>query len=168
MAQRLVRIRDQQLYRRDDYESFRAFVDGELSCTVRTAYNYVSVIELFGEELAGAVPTLQYSWLIKTLPVMRALPPGRHADRARKRLVRTVVTRDRDALRREIDALRRKVAPDSAANAEAKEQRPDDERDGDRTGEIEAFRERLPAAPSSRERAALQRLFERLFELLEK
>lgn len=47
MAMRLKSIKDNELYKDDDYPDFKAFIDGELNITERTVYNYLDLVEQF-------------------------------------------------------------------------------------------------------------------------
>lgn len=49
MAQRLKVIRDQELYKEDGYLDFKAFIEGELSLSKRSVYNYIDIVEQFIE-----------------------------------------------------------------------------------------------------------------------
>lgn len=53
LAHRLKLIRDGELYKKDGYEDFKAFIEGELEVGRTTVYNYISLLEVFGVQTFG-------------------------------------------------------------------------------------------------------------------
>lgn len=47
MAQRLIIIRNKELYKNDGYTDFRSFIESELTLSRSTVYNYIDIIENF-------------------------------------------------------------------------------------------------------------------------
>jgi len=70
MAQRLLKIRNLKLFTRDGYLDFQEFIEKELMVSRRTAYNYIELVECFGDSLIKYQNKIEYS---KLLPVVSLL-----------------------------------------------------------------------------------------------
>lgn len=71
MAQRLKKIRDEELYRQDNYPDFKTFIEKEMTVTRQTAYKYIDIVNFFG------VATLRHedvnvSKLIPIIPILKS------------------------------------------------------------------------------------------------
>ena len=76
MAQRLKKIRDNELYREGGYSDFKAFIENELSINRTTAYNYIDLINVFGVQ-ALEHRGIEPSKLIPTLPLLKNNPDAK-------------------------------------------------------------------------------------------
>jgi len=74
MAQRLKKIRDKRLYEKDNYNSFKEFIENELNVSRQTAYKYIDIIDYFGVATLRHLETerFDYSKLIPVLPILKA------------------------------------------------------------------------------------------------
>ncbi|MFH0977646.1 MAG: hypothetical protein V1874_17845 [Spirochaetota bacterium] len=72
LGQRLLKIRDNELYLSDGYKDFKTFVEKEIKIGRTTAYNYIDLVSCFGVQALehGNVP--DPSKLIPLLPVLKA------------------------------------------------------------------------------------------------
>lgn len=71
MAQRLMKIRDLQLYKQDNYADFKSFVEGELTINRQTAYKYIDIVNYF-DVSSMRHEQFDYSKLIPFIPIMKA------------------------------------------------------------------------------------------------
>ena len=71
MAQRLLKIRDEKLYKADKYNTFREFIKNELPVEKSTVYNYLNLIIFFGVKPFDTNPELNPSKLIPVLPLLK-------------------------------------------------------------------------------------------------
>lgn len=72
LGQRLKKIRDNELYRQDGYDDFKAFVEQEIKIARSTAYNYIDLISVFGVQTFGHRNPPDPSKLIPLLPLFKA------------------------------------------------------------------------------------------------
>lgn len=72
MAQRLLIIRDKELYKEDGYKDFQSFIDNELELAKRSVYNYIDLISLFGSDVFIKDKELAPSKLIPAIPLLKA------------------------------------------------------------------------------------------------
>lgn len=72
LGQRLMKIRDNQLYRIDGYNDFKAFVEEEIKISRSTAYNYIDLVSLFGVQTFGHKNSPDASKLIPLIPILKS------------------------------------------------------------------------------------------------
>lgn len=72
MAQRLLIIRDKQLYINDGYTDFKSFIIKEMKIAKGTAYNYIDLITLFGVQTFGLDDKINPSKLIPVIPLLKS------------------------------------------------------------------------------------------------
>jgi hypothetical protein len=70
LAVRLKKIRDNELYKEDNYSDFKSFIDKELSINRTTAYNYIDLVTIFGVQTFEHVS--EPSKLISALPLLKS------------------------------------------------------------------------------------------------
>jgi hypothetical protein len=70
LAVRLKKIRDNELYKEDNYSDFKSFIDKELSINRTTAYNYIDLVTIFGVQTFEHVT--EPSKLISALPLLKS------------------------------------------------------------------------------------------------
>jgi len=70
MAQRLQSIKLFELYKKDGYPDFKAFIDHELNVSKSTVYRYIDILSFFGVA-ALQLQEIDYSKLIPVLPVLK-------------------------------------------------------------------------------------------------
>ncbi len=71
MAQRLVKIRDEKLYEKDNYDDFKSFIEGEIKIKRTMAYNYIDIVSFFGVQALEHEENLEYSKLIPIIPLLK-------------------------------------------------------------------------------------------------
>ena len=72
MAQRLIKIRDNELYKIDGYPDFITFIKNELTIAKRTTYHYINIIECFGVPALALDEDIQYSKLLPFIPILKS------------------------------------------------------------------------------------------------
>ncbi len=72
MAQRLKKIKDGELYKKDGYNDFKTFIEKELPIKRRTAYNYIDLINFFGVQTFAHDKNLQSSKLLYAIPLLKS------------------------------------------------------------------------------------------------
>lgn len=74
MAQRLLKIRNHQLYKEDGYPDFKSFITYELPIAQRTAYDYIDIVNLFDLELRpfAIEERFEYTKLLPVIPLLKA------------------------------------------------------------------------------------------------
>jgi len=107
MARRLVRIRDERLYATvGGYEHFVAFLEAELAVTPKTAFNYMALLDHFGDAAIIAHPDLEYSKLLPALPLLKAAGD----ERAKQQIRRAFLQGAGAMTREELKGLARNLA----------------------------------------------------------
>ncbi len=72
LGQRLMKIRDNELYRNDGYSDFKSFVTNEIKISRSTAYNYIDLVSVFGVQTFGHVDSPDPSKLIPLLSILKS------------------------------------------------------------------------------------------------
>jgi hypothetical protein len=72
MAKRLITIRDNRLFRKDGYATFKDFIEGEIPLSRSTVYNYIDIVTFFGVQPVGQTFEIEYSKLLPALPLLKA------------------------------------------------------------------------------------------------
>ncbi len=75
MAQRLVIIRDKELFKEDGYADFKSFIESELNISRSTVYNYMDIIDQFvSKRLNTTIDklSLNRSKLVPFLPLLKS------------------------------------------------------------------------------------------------
>lgn len=70
MAQRLKKIRDEQLYKEDGYTDFKSFIESEIDVARATVYRYIDVYDFFG--VSPVRQGIPYSRLFPVIPLLKA------------------------------------------------------------------------------------------------
>ena len=103
LAQRLVVIRDGELYKEDGYKSFSDFIAGEIKVSRSTVYNYIDLVGAFGVQTFGHDNSPDPSKLIPALPLLKA--SDEQISKADKKDLRsTLVKEAKTKSARELDA----------------------------------------------------------------
>ena len=71
LAMRLKEIRDNELYKQDNYKDFKDFYQNEIKATERTIFYYIDIIENFQLKSISVIENMQYSKLIPFLPLLK-------------------------------------------------------------------------------------------------
>ncbi|HNR90547.1 MAG TPA: hypothetical protein PKM65_19580 [Spirochaetota bacterium] len=87
MGQRLMKIRDGELYRADGYADFKAFVTQELKISRSTAYNYIDLVSVFGVQTFGRADAPDPSKLIPLIPILKSDKKGIPGERLKARFI---------------------------------------------------------------------------------
>jgi len=95
MAARLKKIKDLSLYKEDNYPSFKQFVDAEMSLDRSTVYNYMDILEAFGQENLLAEPELEYTKLRPAVPLLKAKVTGVPKAKIKKQFIAKAKTSTR-------------------------------------------------------------------------
>ncbi len=120
MAKRLVRIRDERLYASaGGYEHFVAFLEAELSVTPKTAFNYMALLDHFGDAAIAAHPELPYSKLLPALPLFKAAGDERTKQEIRRVFLSEAKARDRQGMRDVARDLADRLGLEDASSAGA-------------------------------------------------
>ena len=72
MAQRLIKIREKELYKQGGYLDFKTFIIKEIGISKGTAYNYIDLFTLFGVKTFGLSKDIDPSKLIPAIPLLKA------------------------------------------------------------------------------------------------
>jgi len=72
MAQRLMKIRNLKLFVNDGYRDFQEFIEKELIVSRRTAYNYIELVECFGDRLIKFGNKIEYSKLLPIISILKS------------------------------------------------------------------------------------------------
>jgi hypothetical protein len=71
MSYRLIKIRDEQLYKNDGYSNFKQFVENELPISRTTVYEYIDIVKFFGVR-PGGHEHIEYTKLRAAMPLLKA------------------------------------------------------------------------------------------------
>jgi len=71
LAMRLKKIKDNELYKQDNYKDFKDFYQNEIKATERTIFYYIDIIENFQLKSISVIENMQYSKLIPFLPLLK-------------------------------------------------------------------------------------------------
>jgi hypothetical protein len=105
MAHRLLKISNEGLYVNDNYASFKEFVENELNVSRRTAYNYIELVEHFGEMLTEN-KKLEYSKLLPVIPVIKLIPDKQEKESIKKRFLDEAKIKSKRDIIKETDKLK--------------------------------------------------------------
>jgi len=73
LAQRLMKIRDNDLYKADNYPDFKTFIEKELNIAQRTVYHYINICECFGLPTLAIEDDLEYTKLLPAIPILKSV-----------------------------------------------------------------------------------------------
>ncbi len=105
MAHRLLKIRNEALYLNDNYTSFKDFVENELNVSRRTAYNYIELVEYFGDMLIEN-KKLEYSKLLPVIPIIKLIPNEDEKESVKRRFLNEATTKSKRDIIKETDRLK--------------------------------------------------------------
>ena len=88
MAQRLLKIRDNQLYTGDGYDDFKSFIENELPIAKTTVYCYIDVYTLFGVQTSELDVKIDYSKLFPVLPILKSERDDIPKDQLKSKFIR--------------------------------------------------------------------------------
>ncbi len=75
MAQRLLKIRDGELYLEDGYKSFKDFIENEIELSRQTAYKYIDIVLYYGDRVVPGrheSESFDYTKLLPFIPLLKA------------------------------------------------------------------------------------------------
>jgi len=88
LGQRLMKIRDNELYRIDGYDDFKTFVTEEVKIARSTAYNYIDLVSVFGVQTFGRANAPDPSKLIPLLPLLKSKNENIPVDKIKSQFVK--------------------------------------------------------------------------------
>ncbi len=100
MAFRLLKIRDEELYREDGYPDFKSFLDGEICLSRSTVYNYIDIVTYFGVQPVGQESDVEYSKLLPLLPLLKSDNPAIPKEELKAVFVAEARVKGREELKR--------------------------------------------------------------------
>lgn len=110
LAVRIKKIRDEELYREDNYPDFKSFIEGELSVAQRTAYNYIDIITIFGlKTFAIEDGRIDPSKLIPAIPLLRM--EGVPVESIKKEMISDAKTMSARAMAEKVKQLKEEYSP---------------------------------------------------------
>lgn len=139
MAQRLLKIRDGALYRKDGYTDFKSFIENEMNVSRRTAYNYIEIVECFGAQLVARAGNLEYSKLLPAIPLLKSDIANIPKEEIRDKFIRDMNEKSKYEVLEEARRLKMKYG----LITENKEDK--------LVSSIEKFKKSLPRKPSEKE-----------------
>jgi hypothetical protein len=101
MAKRLIIIRDNKLYRKDGYATFKDFIEEEIPLSRSTVYNYIDIVTFFGVQLVGQTADFEYSKLLPVLPLLKANNDRIPKEEIKEKFLQGVETKTKSELTRE-------------------------------------------------------------------
>ncbi|HOF00904.1 MAG TPA: hypothetical protein PK385_06405 [Spirochaetota bacterium] len=107
MAQRLLKIRDNELYKKDGYLDFSSFIENELSISRSTVYNYIDIVTIFGVQPVGRDENIEYTKLLPIIPILKA-PEGNNIpkDEIKKRFLSEIRNKSKTEIIDEANRLK--------------------------------------------------------------
>lgn len=106
LGQRLLKIRDNELYIKDGYKDFKAFVEKEIKISRSTAYNYIDLVSVFGVQTFGHEDAPDPSKLIPLLPVLKAKKDDIPVDKIKSQFIEKAKTESARDLKDDIKQLK--------------------------------------------------------------
>lgn len=106
MAQRLLKIRDGELYKIDGYPDFKSFIEGELKVAKRTVYDYIDIISCFGVRLTALEENIEYSKLSPVIPLLKADNPDIPKEDLKSKFLKEIKIKSQRELRAEAKELK--------------------------------------------------------------
>ncbi len=107
MAQRLLRIRDNKLYKNDGYETFREFIDKEIALSERTVYNYIDILKVFELQTFAILENVNHSKLVKVIPLLKAHNESIPKDELKRRFLSEIQTKSAREIEKEVVELKK-------------------------------------------------------------
>jgi hypothetical protein len=109
LAVRLKVIKDQELYKADGYEDFKAFINNELMISKKTAYDFINLVEVFGEK------TLTLNNPTKLIPAINILKskdiPEERKSEIKEKILNQSDSQSYEELREEMNEIRATYSP---------------------------------------------------------
>ncbi len=106
MAQRLMKIRDRELYKVDGYNDFKSFIDSELKIAKRTVYDYIDIISCFGVRLTALEENIEYSKLSPVIPLLKSNNPDIPKEDLKSQFLREIKIKSQRELREQAKELK--------------------------------------------------------------
>ena len=106
MAQRLMKIRDGELYKVDGYNDFKSFIDSELKIAKRTVYDYIDIISCFGVRLTALGDNIEYSKLSPLIPLLKSDNPDIPKEELKTLFLKEIKEKSQRELREEAKELK--------------------------------------------------------------
>jgi hypothetical protein len=106
LGQRLLKIRDNELYTADGYSDFKTFVEKEIKIARSTAYNYIDLVSVFGVQTFGHDDAPDPSKLIPLLPVLKSKSDGIPVDKIKSQFIERAKTESARDLKDDIKQLK--------------------------------------------------------------
>jgi len=110
LGQRLMKIRDNELYIEDGYKDFKTFVETEVKISRSTAYNYIDLVSVFGVQTFGHANAPDPSKLIPLLPILRAKREDIPSDKIKSQFIKKAKTESARDLQDEIKQIKFRTA----------------------------------------------------------
>jgi len=139
MAQRLLKIRDGALYRKDGYTDFKSFIENEMNVSRRTVYNYIEIVEYFGAQLVARAGNLEYSKLLPAIPLLKSDIADIPKEEIRDKFIRDMNEKSKYEVLEEARRLKMKYGLIT------------DNKEDKLVSSIEKFKKSLPRKPSEKE-----------------
>jgi len=108
LAKRLIVIRDDRLYTRDGYRTFKDFIEYEVPLSRSTVYNYIDIVTFFGVQPVGQTVRFEYSKLLPVLPILKANDDRIPKEQIKRRFVEAAETKSKSELAREARRYKQK------------------------------------------------------------
>lgn len=108
MAQRLLKIRDNALYREDGYPDFKSFVEMELNISRSTVYNYIDIVNFFGVQPVGHDDKVEYTKLLPAISILRSDKKGIPKDDIKKKFLEDVKIKSKREIIEEAQEIKEK------------------------------------------------------------
>lgn len=106
LGQRLLKIRDDELYIADGYKDFKSFVEKEIKIARSTAYNYIDLVSVFGVQTFGHEGAPDPSKLIPLLPVLKSKNDDIPTDKIKSQYIEKAKTESARDLKDDIKQLK--------------------------------------------------------------
>ncbi|MBP7553030.1 MAG: hypothetical protein KA885_06355 [Spirochaetes bacterium] len=106
MAQRLLKIRDNELYKIDGYSDFRSFIENELSISRSTVYNYIDIVTIFGVQPVGHDENIEYAKLLPIIPILKAHENNIPKDEIKERFLYEIRSKSKNEIIDEANRLK--------------------------------------------------------------
>jgi hypothetical protein len=109
LAHRLIKIKDEQLYKNDGYNNFKEFIENELNVTKATVYKYMDIISSFGVSLARLGldnDSVEYTKLIPIIPLLKSKNDDIPKEEIKDKFLKNIKEKSRKELREEAIQLK--------------------------------------------------------------
>jgi len=88
MGQRLLKIKEKELYKEDGYPDFKSFIEGELTIAKTTVYCYMDIYNFFGVQTSELEEKIDYSKLFPVIPLLKSKNENIPKDEIKKEFIK--------------------------------------------------------------------------------